>query len=135
MKGGGRVLALEPDQKAQRIAQAAVDRRAEDVLIMDMRGLMTICDFFVVCSGRSRLHVEAIAEEVEEQMLEAGVKPWHTEGIPDSSWVITDYGDVVLHIFEPETRAFYNLEGLWGDAARLDIPDPAAVAPPAPARA
>lgn len=135
MKGGERVLALEPDEKAERIAQAAIDRRAEDLLIMDMRGLMTICDFFVVCSGRSRLHVEAIAEEVEEQMREVGVKPWHREGIPDSSWVIADYGDVVLHVFEPEARAFYNLEGLWGDALRLDIPEPTAAVPHAQVRA
>lgn len=121
---------LAPDQKAQRIAQAAVDRRAEDVLIMDMRGLMTICDFFVVCSGRSRLHVEAIAEEVEEQLRQEGLRPWHLEGIPDATWVIADYGDVVVHIFQPQARAFYNLEGLWGDARRLEVPEPAAAAPP-----
>lgn len=119
-------MQLAPDEKAQRIAQAAVDRRAEDVLIMDMRGLMTICDFFVVCSGRSRLHVEAIAEEVEEQLSEEGLRPWHREGIPDASWVITDYGDVVVHIFAPEARAFYNLEGLWGDARRVEVEEPTA---------
>ncbi|MCD6361850.1 MAG: ribosome silencing factor [Armatimonadetes bacterium] len=120
---GGGVLDFESEQKALRIAQAALERRAENLVVMDMRGLMSICDFFVVCNGRSRLHVDAIAEEVEEQLREAGVRPWHREGIPDSSWVITDYGDVVLHVFEPEARVFYNLEGLWGDAPRLDVPE------------
>jgi len=121
-------LEFDAEQRATRIAQAAMERRAEDVVVLDMRGLMSICDFFVVCNGRSRLHVEAIADEVEEQMREMGVKPWHREGIPDSSWVITDYGDVVVHVFEPEARVFYNLEGLWGDAPRLDVPEPAPAA-------
>ena len=121
---------LDPEQKALRIAQAALDRRTEDVVILDMRGLMTICDFFVVCNGRSRLHVEAIAEEIDEQLAREGAKPWHREGIPDSSWVISDFGDVVVHIFEPEARAFYNLEGLWGDAPRVEVPEPAAAGQP-----
>ncbi len=113
---------LEPRERALRIAEAAEDRRAEDVAILDMRGLTTICDYFVICNGRSRLHVDAIAEEVDEQMSELGIEPRHIEGIPDSSWVILDYLDVVLHIFEPDARGFYNLEGLWGDAARVEVP-------------
>lgn len=113
---------LEPRERALRIAEAAEDRRAEDVAILDMRGLTTICDYFVICNGRSRLHVDAIAEEVDEQMSALGIEPRHIEGIPDSSWVILDYLDVVLHIFEPDARVFYNLEGLWGDAARVETP-------------
>ena len=115
-------MELEPRERALRIAEAAEDRRAEDVVILDMRGLTTICDYFVICNGRSRLHVDAIAEEVDEQMSERGIEPRHIEGIPDSSWVILDYLDVVLHIFEPDARVFYNLEGLWGDAARVEMP-------------
>jgi len=113
---------LEPLERALRIAEAADKRRAEDVVVLDMRGLTTICDYFVICSGRSRPHVDAIAEEVEEQMSALGIEPRHVEGIPDSSWVILDYLDVVLHVFEPDARRFYNLEGLWGDAARVETP-------------
>jgi ribosome-associated protein len=115
-------LELEPKERALRIAEAADDRRALDIEILDMRGLMTICDFFVICSGRSRLHVDAIAEEIEEQMSELGIEPRHIEGIPDSSWVILDYLDVVAHVFEPDARGFYNLEGLWHDAGRVELP-------------
>ena len=115
-------MELEPKERALRIAEAAEDRRAEDVMILDMRGLTTICDYFVICNGRSRLHVNAIAEEVEDQMSKLGMEPRHVEGIPDSSWVILDYMDVVLHVFEPDARKFYNLEGLWGDAARVEVP-------------
>jgi len=115
-------LELEPREMALRIAEAADDRRALGVEALDMRGLMNICDFFVICSGRSRLHVDAIAEEIEDQMSALGIEPRHVEGIPDSSWVILDYFDVVVHVFEPDARGFYNLEGLWHDAARLELP-------------
>lgn len=115
---------MEPDakEKALQIAEAADDRRALDIEILDMRGLMTICDFFVICNGRSRLHVDAVAEEIEEQMSERGIEPRHIEGIPNSNWVILDYGEVVAHVFEPESRGFYNLEGLWHDAGRIEVP-------------
>jgi ribosome-associated protein len=113
---------LEPLDRALRITGAADKRRAEEVVVLDMRGLTTICDYFVICSGRSRPHVDAIAEEVEEQMSALGIEPRHIEGIPDSSWVILDYLDVVVHVFEPDARRFYNLEGLWGDAARVEVP-------------
>lgn len=115
-------MELEPKERALRIAEAADDRRALDIEILDMRGLMTICDYFVICNGRSRLHVDAIAEEIEEQMSELGIEPRHIEGIPNSSWVILDYHDVVVHVFEPDSRGFYNLEGLWHDAERVEVP-------------
>lgn len=114
-------MELEPREMALRIAEAADERRALDIEVLDMRGLMNICDFFVICSGRSRLHVDAIAEEIEDQMSALGIEPRHVEGIPDSSWVILDYLDVVAHVFEPDARGFYNLEGLWHDAARIEM--------------
>ena len=115
-------MELDPKERALRIAEAADDRRALDIEVLDMRGLMTICDFFVICNGRSRLHVDAVAEEIEEQMSEIGIEPRHIEGIPNSNWVILDYTDVVVHVFEPESRGFYNLEGLWHDAGRIEVP-------------
>jgi ribosome-associated protein len=117
-------LRLEPREKALQVAQAALDRRGEELAVLDMRDLMTICDYFVICSGRSRLHAEAVAEEIEEQMVAEGVRAKHREGIPDASWVILDFLDVVVHIFTPEARKFYDLEGLWGDAPRLELPEP-----------
>ncbi len=118
---GGLFLQVEPREKALQAARAAVDRRGEEVLVLDMRGLMSICDYFVICNGRSRLHVEAIAQEVEEQMKAEGVRMTQSEGIPDASWVILDYLDVVVHIFEPQARRFYDLERLWGDAPRVEV--------------
>lgn len=115
-------MELEPLDRALRITGAADKRRAEEIVVLDMRGLTTICDYFVICSGRSRPHVDAIAEEVEEQLSALGIEPRHIEGIPDSSWVILDYLDVVVHVFEPDARRFYNLEGLWGDAVRVEAP-------------
>jgi ribosome-associated protein len=123
-------LDYDAGAKALRIAQAAQDRRAENTVVLDMRDLMSICDYFVICSGRSRLHVDAIADEVDEVMEAEGESKRHREGIPDSTWVIVDYGDVVVHVFEPEARGFYNLEGLWGDALRLDVPEPVTDAMP-----
>jgi len=123
-------LDYDAGAKALRIAAAAQDRRAENTVVLDMRNLMSICDYFVICSGRSRLHVDAIADEVDEVMEAEGEDKRHREGIPDSTWVIVDYGDVVLHIFEPDARGFYNLEGLWRDAVSLDVPEP--VAEPTP---
>ena len=114
-------MQIDTIERALQAARAAVDRRGEEVVILDMRGLMTICDYFVICNGRSRLHVEAIAQEIEEQMSAQGIRMAQSEGIPDATWVILDYLDVVVHIFEPEARKFYNLERLWGDAPRVEL--------------
>jgi len=120
-RGGFCFLQIDTIERALQAARAAVDRRGEEVVILDMRGLMTICDYFVICNGRSRLHVEAIAQEIEEQMSAQGIRMAQSEGIPDATWVILDYLDVVVHIFEPEARKFYNLERLWGDAPRVEL--------------
>jgi len=122
-RGGFCFLQIDTIERALQAARAAVDRRGEEVVILDMRGLMTICDYFVICNGRSRLHVEAIAQEIEEQMSAQGIRMAQSEGIPDATWVILDYLDVVVHIFEPEARKFYNLERLWGDAPRVELPE------------
>ena len=116
-------MQVEPREKALQAARAAVDRRGEEVLVLDMRGLMTICDYFVICNGRSRLHVEAIAQEIQEQMKSEGMRISQSEGIPDATWVILDYLGVVVHIFEPQARSFYDLEHLWGDAPRVELPE------------
>jgi ribosome-associated protein len=83
---------------------------------MDMRPITTICDYFVICHGRSPQHIEAIKEEIEEQMEEAGMRPGHVEGDRRSQWIVMDYLHVVVHIFSEQTRRMYDLQRLWADA-------------------
>jgi ribosome-associated protein len=98
-----------------------MDKKAKNVLILDLKGLTTIADYFVVCSGESTTQVKAITELIEEKFDEAGIKPLGIEGLNYRHWVLMDYGDVIVHIFEEETRAYYELEKLWIDAKRVQI--------------
>lgn len=102
-------------------AEAAVDKKAEEVVILDVRGLTSYADYFVVASGTSDRQVNAIADAVEEKMKKAGHRPIGTEGYRRGHWVLMDFGDVVAHIFYDEARAFYDIEGLWGDAPRIPV--------------
>lgn len=106
----------EPREKAEAIAKAAHDRRALDIVLMDMRRITTICDYFVICHGRSPQHLNAVREEIQEQLEEAGVRPGHVEGDRRAQWVVMDYLDVVVHIFTEQTRRMYDLQRLWSDA-------------------
>lgn len=115
---------------AKNIAQLAMSKKAADVVIMDLRGLTSMTDFFVICSADSDVQIRAIADAVEEGTGKKGESPWHREsGSPN--WVLLDFVDVVLHIFHKNTRAFYNLEKLWGDAAIEAVEDTAAPQKPA----
>lgn len=98
------------------MARAALDKKAKDVLILGLKNLTIISDYFVICSGESTTHVRAVAEGVEEKASRVGINPLGIEGLPYSHWVLIDYGDVIVHVFEEETRAFYDLERLWVDA-------------------
>ncbi|MGQ9730329.1 MAG: ribosome silencing factor [Candidatus Zipacnadales bacterium] len=114
-------MAIDSLGIARIAAVAALDGLAEDALILGMQRVATFCDYFVICQGRSILHVGAIQERVLEKLHEQGVRPDHIEGGRNSPWVVLDYGDVVVHIFDGPTRRFYDLESLWADA------DPVAV--------
>jgi ribosome-associated protein len=106
---------VRPSTLAKRIADLTLTKKASDVVTMDLRGLTTMADFFVICSADSDVQVKAIADAVEEGLEKQGVSPWHAEsGSPN--WVLLDYVDVVLHVFHKNTRSFYSLEKLWGDA-------------------
>lgn len=109
---------MQPVERAHAIARAALERKAEDVVIMRMRELTPICDFFVICSGRSSVHVQAIADQILMRMEEQGVRVSHVEGLAEGRWVLLDYLTVVTHIFLPEEREYYALEQLWADAPR-----------------
>jgi ribosome-associated protein len=103
------------------LARAALDKKAKDVLILGLKDLTIIADYFVICSGESITHVRAVAEGVEERATRVGIRPLGIEGLPYSHWVLIDYGDVIVHIFEEETRAFYDLERLWIDAESIRL--------------
>lgn len=97
--------------------------KGEDITILDLRNLEnSICDFFVICSGNSNTQVNALANSVEKAVRESTKeKPWHTEGTSTAEWILLDYVSVAVHIFQKQVREFYDLEGLWGDAAITNL--------------
>lgn len=107
---------METKDIAQKIAAAANDKKAKDILLLNMEGLFPVTDFYVICSAGNSTLVKAIADNIEDKLAEAGVHPTHKEGYADARWVLLDYGDVVAHVFLEEERDFYNLEQLWADA-------------------
>ena len=104
-----------------RCAEAARDKKAEDLVVLDLRGLSDVTDYFVVCHGSSDRQVLAIAQNVEERLRgDLGLKPAHVEGRALAEWVLMDYIDFVVHVFVAEKRDFYRIERLWGDARRVE---------------
>lgn len=114
-------MTLTAVAKARRVARVALDKKAGELLVLDVQGLCTIGDYFVMCCGASTTHLETIATAVEVALKAEGVRAFHREGVPESGWVLLDYGDVVVHVFLPETREFYALERLWGDAPEVSV--------------
>lgn len=100
-------------------ARIANDHKAKDVLVLDLRGLTPLFDFFVLCTGNSRRQLRTIAEEVDAGLRSVGDKRIGIEGYEASQWILQDYGDVVVHVFEPSKRVYYELEELWADAGRI----------------
>lgn len=114
--------------QVQGAIDAAQDRKAFDVVVLDLRPAEGFTDFFVIVTGQNTRQIQAIADAVEELLGRKGVKPAHIEGGDRAGWILLDYFDFIVHIFSPESRAFYSLERLWGSADRFDVADPA---PPA----
>jgi len=114
-------MPLKIRELALRAAETALNKKASDVTILDLSGLTVIADYFVICSGESTTQVKAVASAIEEELAKEGVKPRGVEGVAHSHWILLDYGDVIIHIFEKETRAYYNLEKLWMDAKTVEI--------------
>lgn len=105
-------------------ARAASDKKAEDIIVIDVAELLVVTDFFVICTGRNNQQVRAIADEIEDQLREhASIKPIGREGVQEGKWVLLDYVDFVTHVFQPEERDFYRLEKLWSDAPRIALPE------------
>lgn len=110
------------NQELLKIAvKAADDKRAEDILALNMKGISLIADYFIICHGNSDKQVQAIAKEIKEKAEEKGYQVKKVEGYDEARWILLDLGDVVAHIFHREERSYYNLERLWGDAPKVDI--------------
>ncbi len=116
-------MELSGAQIAEMGTEAALDRRANNVVVLNLSGLSSVTDFFVICSGNSDTHVEGIANNIAEKLNENGAKLWHREGGKRASWILLDYIDVIVHIFTEEAREFYGLERLWGDAPKTEYND------------
>ena len=107
---------LDLPREVARVVELLFDRKALEVTLLDLRGISTATDWFVIASGTSDTHVAAIADHVVDEMKKEGVRPLNVEGAREARWILVDYFDFVLHVFHPAAREFYQLERLWGDA-------------------
>ena len=107
-----------------RVGELALERKAHDVVALDLRGISSATDFFVIATGTSDIQVRAIADHVVDELKKEGERPEHVEGMDGGRWALLDYVDFVVHVFHPEARDFYQLESLWGDAPREEFADP-----------
>ena len=110
---------------ARMAADAIFERKGADIVLLDVEGLFILSDIFVIATGTSRPHVQALSEYVEEKLKEDGIAPLRVEGHSQGEWVLVDYGDIIVHLFQGASREFYSLERLWGDAERIQWEEPA----------
>ncbi|MEW6751046.1 MAG: ribosome silencing factor [Candidatus Latescibacterota bacterium] len=111
------------DTRVRHIVEVLQDRKALDILLMDLRSLTDAADYFVLCTGTSDQHVRSLADSLVESLTAVGDAPWHVEGYATRRWVLIDCVDIVVHVFRQEARQFYALERLWGDAALTSFED------------
>ncbi|MFU8796154.1 MAG: ribosome silencing factor [Dehalococcoidia bacterium] len=107
---------LEAEEIARLATELASDRQARDIALLDVRSLCSFADYFVICTGDNWRHIEAIWKDIAEILKSRGVLPHHNEGTPDSGWMLTDFGSVIVHIFAPPERDYYQLDRLWDKA-------------------
>lgn len=110
--------------QVQRAIDAAQDRKGSDVVVLDLRPAEGFTDYFVIVTGQNVRQIQAISDAIQESLAAQGAKPAHIEGGHHAGWILLDYFDFIVHIFSPDTRAFYSLERLWGSAERIEVPDP-----------
>jgi len=117
-----RKLSLSTLDPALRVAvEATRDKKALEIVVLDLRGLASFTDYFLICTGGSHRQLETIADEIEGKLKEAKRRPSHIEGYPRGDWILMDYVDFVVHVFTPTSRAYYDLARLWGDEKRLAV--------------
>ena len=114
-------MVADSKTKSLLCVKAAIDKKAEEPVLLDMKETSSFTDYFVICSGRSDRQVQAIARGIEESLEKEGIRPLGLEGVPAGKWILMDYEDVVVHIFLEPVRKFYDLEGLWIDALRIEV--------------
>lgn len=113
---------MEAKEQALCFAEALYEKKASNIEVLDIGGLTIIADYFVIASATSQLQAQALADTLSEKAAEAGVQLLRTEGLREGTWVLLDFGAVVVHIFKKDIREFYGLERLWADAPRLELP-------------
>jgi ribosome-associated protein len=119
----GREVAIKLPADIRRAVELSLELKAHDVTVLDLRGISTATDYFVIASGSSDVQVKAIADHVSEELKKQGTRAAHVEGLTGGRWVLIDYIDFVVHVFHPEARMFYQLENLWGDAPSWEAPE------------
>lgn len=113
---------VSAEEIARRAAQIAYDKKAEDIKVLDLSELSDVCDYYVIVTGSNNRLADAIVDEIEEKVADAfSEHPFSIEGREDKNWILMDYGSVLVHVFTPETREYYRLEKLWGDAPLLEL--------------
>lgn len=114
---------MNSKELAFEIADLMLQKKGSGIVVMDLKNLTTVTDYFVICSASSDTQIKAIADFIKEETKKIDERPWHNEGYTGLSWVLLDFVDVVVHIFLNDTRKFYNLEGLWADAEITEVKD------------
>ena len=114
---------MTPKEMALLLAQAMDSKKGKDIRVLETDGVTTLADYFVLCSGSSAPQLKALADAGEKAMKDHGILPHHVEGHRGGTWILQDYGDVVVHVFDKEARAFYDLDSLWADAKTVDLSD------------
>ena len=114
---------MTPKEMALLLAQAMDSKKGKDIRVLETDGVTTLADYFVLCSGSSAPQLKALADAGEKAMKDHGILPHHVEGHRGGTWILQDYGDVVVHVFDKEARAFYDLDRLWADAMTVDLSD------------
>lgn len=112
---------IEMEEILKFVVETAESKKAQNTLVLDIRGLSVVADYFVICHGNSEIQVQAIAKEIQDQAFKKGLNPKPMEGYDEARWVLIDLGDIIVHVFHKEEREYYHLEKLWADADQLVI--------------
>ena len=115
---------MESWEKALLISRFALDKKAYDLVLLEVSEVTSIADYFIICSGRSDRQVQSIAQGIEQDLGKEGIKALSVEGQSRGQWILMDFSDVIVHVFFQPVREFYDLEGLWSHAPRVDLPEP-----------
>jgi ribosome-associated protein len=112
---------LETEDAVMIAARAASEKKATDLVVLDLRTIASFTEYFLICTGASARQVQAVSDAVEETLLKSGKRPLHIEGYSSAEWILLDYGDFIVHVFGQASRRFYDLERLWRDARRVEV--------------